>query len=755
MRRLGITVTGIVQGVGFRPFVYKLARRFQLTGWVLNNSNGVEMEVEGKEASLEAFILALRLEVPPLAAIQDITLRRCTVSGDDCFVIRQSTDDAVAKTVLISPDVATCTECEGDIRNSADRRYGYPFTNCTNCGPRYTIIRDIPYDREMTTMAGFTMCKFCCQEYDKPADRRFHAQPNACPVCGPVYRLLDRSGKELPGDVVQETRQLIRAGNIVAIKGIGGYHLACDACNEMAVQALRERKFRADKPLAVMAGSLQIVRQLCHVSLSEEELLTSQARPVVLLAKITSHLIAEGVSPANLYLGVMLPYAPIHHVLLTDTDVWVMTSGNTSDEPIVYMDADALERLADIADYFLVHNRPIANRADDSVLRVFDNTAYMLRRSRGYVPSPLEVAWVMPPLLAVGGELKNSFCLTRGKQAFLGPHIGDLANSQTFTYYKESIEHFKRLFSIEPQLVAYDLHPDYMATRYALQLPLPHIGVQHHHAHIAAVMAEHGLNEPVIGVAFDGTGYGTDGHLWGGEFLVADLSQFSREGHCRYMPLPGGEKAITEPWRMAAWVLRSLYGEQMKELGIACTKQLPVNWQLAMQAADKGVNSPLASSMGRLFDTAAAILGIRQVIHYEGQAAVELELAAQGITGELLPYQFSQGRPAILDFMPAFHAITQGLRNGASREYLAASFHLTVADGAVKMMQQISRNTGITKVICSGGVFQNMTLLKQIFRMLEKDSFSVYVHRNVPPNDGGLALGQAVIAAHKAAGWEK
>lgn len=755
MRRLGITVTGIVQGVGFRPFVYKLAQRFQLTGWVLNNRNGVEIEVEGEQASLEGFILALRQEVPPLAAIQDITMRGCSVTGDDCFVIRQSTDDAAAKAVLISPDVAICTECEGEIRNPADRRYGYPFTNCTNCGPRYTIIQYIPYDRDMTTMAGFTMCEFCRQEYDKPADRRFHAQPNACPVCGPVYRLLDRSGQELPGDAVQKTRQLILAGNIVAIKGIGGYHLVCDACNEMAVQALRQRKIRADKPLAVMAGSLQTVRQLCHVSLAEEELLTSLARPIVLLAKTNSDQIAEGVAPGNPCLGVMLPYAPIHHVLLADTDIWVMTSGNTSDEPIVYIDADAQERLSDIADFFLVHNRSIANRADDSVLRVFDNTAYMLRRSRGYVPSPLEVAWVMPPLLAVGSELKNSFCLTRGKQAFLGPHIGDLANSETFTYYKESIEHFKRLFAIEPQLVAYDLHPDYMATRYALQLPLPHIGVQHHHAHIAAVMAEHGLNEPVIGVAFDGTGYGTDGHLWGGEFFVADLSQFSREGHCRYMPLPGGAKAITEPWRMAAWMLKTLYGEQVKELGITCTEQLPVNWQLAMQAVDRGVNSPHTSSMGRLFDTAAAILGIRQAIHYEGQAAIELELAAQGITGELLPYQLSQGRPAVLDFLPAFHAITERLRNGASRGYLAASFHLTVAHGTIKMVQQISRYTGITKVVCSGGVFQNMTLLTQIFRMLEKYSFSVYGHRNVPPNDGGLALGQAVIATHKAAGWNK
>lgn len=754
MRRLGITVTGIVQGVGFRPFVYKLAQRFHLTGWVLNNSNGVEMEVEGQQASLEEFILALRREVPPLAAIQDITLHVCSVAGDDCFVIRHSIDDAAAKTVLISPDVATCTECEGEIRSPADRRYGYPFTNCTNCGPRYTIIQDIPYDRSMTTMSGFTMCKFCRQEYDKPADRRFHAQPNACPECGPVYRLLDRSGKELPGDALQEVRRLIRAGNIVAVKGIGGYHLVCDACNEMAVQALRQRKVRADKPFAVMAGSLQAVRQLCHVSPAEEELLTSLARPIVLLAKTNPEQIAEAVAPGNPCLGVMLPYAPIHHLMLVDSDVWVMTSGNSSEEPVAYLDADALERLSDIADYFLVHNRPIANRADDSVLRVFDNKAYMLRRSRGYVPSPLEVAWAMPPLLAVGGELKNSFCLTRGSQAFLGPHIGDLANIVTFNYYKEAIEHFKRLFAIEPQLVAYDLHPDYMATRYALQLPLPHIGVQHHHAHIAAVMAEHGLNEPVIGMAFDGTGFGTDGHLWGGEFLVADLSQFSREGHCRYMPLPGGAKAITEPWRMAAWALRALYGEQMKELGIACTGQFPVNWQLAMQAVDRGLNSPLTSSMGRLFDTAAAILGIRQVIHYEGQAAVELELAAQGITGELLPYQLSQGRPAILDFLPAFHAITQGLRNGASRGYLAASFHLTVADGAVKMVQQISRCTGITKVVCSGGVFQNITLLTQIFRMLEKDSFSVYVHRNVPSNDGGLALGQAVIAARKA-GWDK
>jgi hydrogenase maturation protein HypF len=748
MKRLGITVTGIVQGVGFRPFVYNLAHRYNLSGWVLNNSNGVEMEVEGYQAGLDDFVLALRQEVPPLAVIGEISVTSHPVMKDTQFVIRYSVSGA-AKAALVSPDVATCPDCRRELGNDADRRYQYPFINCTNCGPRYSIIQDVPYDRSNTTMAGFIMCEACQQEYDKPTDRRFHAQPNACPVCGPAYRLLDRQGNVLSGDVVSETRRLVSEGKIVAVKGIGGYHLACDACNERAVQALRQRKIRENKPFAVMAGSLETVRMLCELSLAEEQLLTGPARPIVLLNKKQTGQLASSVAPGNPQLGVMLPYAPVHWLLLTGQDIWVMTSGNTSDEPIAYDDADAFERLAAIADYFLVHNRPIANRTDDSVVRVFQNEPYMLRRSRGYVPSPLEMHWDLPPVLAMGGELKNTFCLTRGKQAFLGPHIGDLENMPTFAYYKQAINHFKQLFAVEPQLVAYDLHPEYLSTKYAQQLSLPTVGIQHHHAHIAAVMAEYGLHEPVIGVAFDGTGYGTDGNLWGGEFLVADLEGFSRPGHCRYMPLPGGTKAITEPWRMAAWVLQELYGEQTAELGIACTEQLPANWQLAMQAAAKGLNSPLTSSVGRLFDTAAALIGLRQTIHYEGQAAIELELAAAGISGELLPYHLSSGTPAILDFTPAFAAMVQSLRHGASTGYLAACFHLTLADATVSMVRYISQQTAIKKVVFSGGVFQNTTLLSQIFRMLEKDPFSLYIHRHVPANDGGLALGQAVIAGKK------
>jgi len=747
MERLRIGITGIVQGVGFRPFVHNLAGRCGVAGWVANDGRGVVIEAEGEAAAVAAFLTALRAEAPPLAVIDALTAEKLPPVGEKGFTIRAS-GPAGDRLALISPDVATCPDCRAELADPADRRYRYPFTNCTNCGPRYTIIDDVPYDRERTTMAAFKMCPACRAEYNDPADRRFHAQPNACPACGPAYRLLDGAGRPLPGDPLAETRRLIAEGKIAAIKGLGGYHLACDARDAAAVAALRARKIREDKPFAVMAGSLDAVKARCLVSPAEEELLAGTVRPIVLLAKGPGYDLAPDVAPANPYVGAMLPYAPVHWLLLAPGDVWVMTSGNTSDEPIAYEDDDALARLAGIADFFLVHNRPIRCRADDSVARVFAGRPYILRRGRGYAPAPLRLARPGPAVLACGGELKNAFCLTRGDLAFMSAHIGDLENMATFNAYVAAVEHYQRLFTVTPEVVAYDLHPEYLATKYALGRGLAGVGVQHHHAHVAAVLAEHGESGPVIGVAFDGTGYGEDGNLWGGEFLLADLRGYTRLAHLDYLPLPGGAAAIREPWRLATWVLYDLYGPDFANKNIPFARGLPAGWQLVLEAAAKGVNAPFSSGAGRLFDAAAALLGVRGRINYEGQAAVELELAAAGRTGRVLPYGFAAGSPARIDFRPAFATMVAALEQGTPAADLAADFHATLADAVVSTVRRLAAETGVAKVALSGGVFQNVTLLGQVASLLEKD-FTVLLHRRVPANDGGLALGQAAVAIER------
>ena len=745
MQRLTIHIKGIVQGVGFRPFVYNLARRLELGGWVLNNAQGVELEIEGGDESVAIFLKELKNFAPPLAVIDEVIVTHCDVQGEQEFRIKQSTEHGENR-AWISPDVGTCAECQGDIMNPKDRRYGYAFTNCTNCGPRYSIIKDVPYDRTATTMGSFPMCPDCQTEYDDPRNRRFHAQPNACPVCGPKYRLVSHAGEVAVHDVFNETRRLIAAGHIVAIKGIGGYHLACDARNEQAVGQLRSRKIREDKPFAVMCGSLDAVGRLCTVSVAEEKLLIATARPIVLLVKKNSYDLAASIAPGNAYLGVMLPYAPAHWLLLQPEDIWVMTSANVSDEPIAYDDQDALDRLPGIADYFLIHNREIHKPCDDSVVRVLMDQHYILRRSRGYAPAPIKLSREISSILAVGGEVKNAFCLTQGQFAFMSPHIGDLENFFTYNAFLTSIAHYEKLFAVQPKVVAYDLHPEYLATQYALSLSIPEVGVQHHHAHIASVLAEHGLDEKVIGVAFDGTGYGTDGTLWGGEFLLADCQEFVRVGHCQYLPLPGGAKAIKEPWRLAAWVLYNLYGKEFANFDMLISRNLRSGWQLMMDATVKGINAPLSSSAGRLFDVAAGILGLGTVIHYEGQAAVELELAAQKAHGQLLPYTISQDHPRILDFMPTFAAMAEEARQGTNVNFLAACFHVTVAQAVVDMVNIIRQDTGLNKVALSGGVWQNMILLGKVVRMLQQDGFTVYSNQRVPLNDGGLALGQAAVA---------
>ncbi|SMC40882.1 carbamoyltransferase HypF [Sporomusa malonica] len=747
-----IHITGIVQGVGFRPFVYNLAERYGVSGWVSNNASGVDIEVEGAQTSIAGFVAALKSQPPPLAVIEALTITHCEPSGYDGFRIKPSVEGE-HKTALISPDVATCVNCRKELLQPSDRRYRYPFINCTDCGPRYTIIEDVPYDRKATTMREFVMCPSCQSEYDHPANRRFHAQPNACPVCGPSYRLTDMTGQPVDNqeqDVFDTARKLIASGAILAIKGIGGYHLAVNARDTRAVEQLRGRKVREDKPFALMAGSLQAIKAQCRVSAAEEQLLDSAAQPIVLLAKGAEYSLADGIAPGNPYVGVMLPYTPLHYLLLGEEDIWVMTSGNSSDEPIAYQDDDAAIRLKGIADYYLVHNREIYCQADDSVVRTVFDLPYFIRRSRGYVPVPINLRQGLPPVLAVGGELKNTFCLTRGKQAFMSAHTGDLENLATYESYLAAIEHFKKLLHVTPQVVACDLHPEYLSTKYAASLPLPRVAVQHHHAHIAAVMAEHHLTEPVIGIAFDGTGYGTDGTLWGGEFLVADLSGFRRFGHLAYMPLPGGAKAIKEPWRLAAWLLKELYGQEFINMNIPVVHQLPKGWELVLAAAEKGINTPLSSGAGRLFDTAAALLGIRQSIHYEGQAAVELELAAQGAQGQVLPYVITETDGAwILDFKPVFAAMCQSMIKSTAVPQLAADFHTTLAVAACEIVFKISKVSGLKQVVLSGGVFQNITLLTKVVGMLKQNNLEIYLHRQTPPNDGGLALGQAIIAGER------
>ena len=788
IERLRIDVQGIVQGVGFRPFVYGLALRLGLRGSVLNNSAGVTIEVEGEPQALEAFRRALVENPPPLARIDTLVCQPIPPRGDTEFVIAHS-QAGTERAALVSPDTATCDDCLREILDPTDRRYGYPFTNCTNCGPRFTIVQDVPYDRANTTMRAFPMCPQCQAEYDDPLNRRFHAQPNACPVCGPgldcgvgagLQRELNpQSAIRNPQSAIEWAAKQLAEGAILAVKGLGGYHLACDALNAEAVARLRQRKHREAKPFALMVPDLETARRLCEVSESEATLLLSRRRPIVLLERRagSSLPIAPQVAPSYNALGLMLPYTPLHHLLLQafsecriDDDeiarpaVLVMTSGNLSDEPIAYRDGDAHERLAAIADGVLAHNRDIHIRCDDPVARIVAGGEQLFRRSRGYAPEPVLLPFDSPaPLLACGGHLKNTFCLVKGRQAFISHHIGDLENLETLTSFREGIAHFKRLFDIEPQAVAYDLHPEYLATRYALDLDIPSkIGVQHHHAHIASVIAEHGLREPVIGVAADGTGYGTDGAVWGCEVIVADLQDFRRVAHLRYVPLPGGEQAIRQPWRMAAVYLAQAYGDAFLDLDIPFTRQLSTaRWKPLSQMVEKGINSPPTSSLGRLFDAVAALLGVRSEAIYEGQAAIELETLAEPCERSeyQVPSTESEARQEAktpqsalsashsLDVAPMIRAIVEDLQRGTSVPKIAGRFHRAVAEMLATACQLARDETGLNRIALSGGVFQNRLLLTQLVARLEELQFGVYINRRVPPNDGGLSFGQAAVAS--------
>jgi len=728
-----------VQGVGFRPFVHALATALGLTGLVGNDLDGVFAEVEGPAAAVGEFLRRLERDAPPLARIERVTTTAVTPRRSAGFVIAASDAGSGLRRTLVSADTATCADCLRELSDPADRRYEYPFINCTNCGPRFTIVRDVPYDRPLTTMAPFAMCERCAAEYHDRADRRFHAQPTCCPACGP--RLSLDASEDRGEDPLHAAAELLRRGRVLAVKGLGGYHLAADAACEPAVAALRRRKHREDKPFAVMAADLAAARQLAEVDETAAALLTSPARPIVLLPRKPGGAVAEATAPANRQLGVMLPYTPLHHLLLAAVArPIVLTSGNVSDEPIVYRDDEARDTLRDIADAFLTHDRAIHVRTDDSVARTFRGRPMLVRRSRGYVPEPVTTRTSFPrPVLACGAELKNTFCLARGRHAFVSHHIGDLENAETLRSFTAGIEHFRRLFDIDPQVVAHDLHPEYLSTKYAMELDLPLEGVQHHHAHIASCLADNGEDGPVIGVAFDGTGYGTDGTIWGGEFLVAGLADFERAGHLARVPMPGGAAAIRQPWRMAA--------AYVNDQQVARRHQ--DHWPAVRAMAAKGINSPLTSSAGRLFDACAALLGVRDIINYEGQAAVELEQLADPAEAGLYPAAVEAGVPFTIRGSDLLHALIEDRTHGVPAPVIAARFHHGVAALIEAGCLLMRERHGLGTVALSGGVFQNMLLLNATVARLEARGFRVLLHSRVPCSDGGISLGQAVVAASR------
>jgi hydrogenase maturation protein HypF len=774
LKLASISVRGIVQGVGFRPFVYGLAVRHNLKGWVYNTSEDVKIEVEGETEAVEQFERALETEAPPLAHIEGIAIEHHPPVGHKNFEIRQSQAQE-GKYQLISPDVATCRACLSELLNPEDRRYRYPFTNCTNCGPRFTIIEDMPYDRPKTTMRYFQMCPQCQAEYDNPLDRRFHAQPNACLKCGPQVELVDNQGNLISDpNPIAAASQLLKEGKIVAVKGLGGFLLACDATNDTVVQTLRRRKKRPSKPFAIMVATIDEARRHCYVSPEEEDLLTSPQSPIVLVRWKEGSPVSREVAPNLRFLGIMLPYTPLHHILLRDIGrPLVMTSGNLSEEPIAKDNDEALRRLSGIADYFLIHNRDIYSRYDDSVAIVERGTSQLVRRARSYAPYPIRLPFEAKQVLGCGAEEKNSFCLTKDNYAFVSQHIGDMENMETLEHFDNTISLYKRLFHIEPEIIAHDLHPDYLATKYAQELGesgMKLVPVQHHHAHIVSCMADNGLDSPVIGVALDGTGLGVDGNIWGGEFLAVDCRNFRRLGHLEYLPLPGGDAATKRPYRTAIGYILTLLGEdaldaviasEAKQSQLASIGQVTeVEIEVIKRQIERRINSPLTSSMGRLFDVISALLGIRGEIDYEGQAAVELEMAAhssviaKSVSDEAIsdvresyPYRIVEDEGIrIVRLKDLLSAVIEDLHQGVSRGMISVKFHNTVAQMINEMCHMIADEIGVRQVALSGGVFQNRLLLRKTVSLLENSGFQVFSHRQVPCNDGGISLGQAVIA---------
>ncbi len=744
-----IRVKGIVQGVGFRPYIYQLAGRYKLCGHVANTASGVDIHVEGPPAAIEAFLASIPAEAPPLAQITDVSANAAVPEQAASFTIVASRPDS-GKSALISPDVAICDDCLAEMRNPRDRRFRYPFINCTNCGPRYTIIDDIPYDRPQTAMKDFRMCRLCQAEYDDPDNRRFHAQPNACPVCGPHVQLLDRRGRPLAtADPVREVVARLQQGRIVAVKGLGGFHLAVDAANEAAVQRLRRRKHREEKPFALMARDIATIRSFAHLDAEEITVLSSPQRPILLLQKRTQHAIAPAVAPNNRYFGVMLPYAPLHYLILDgDFTALVMTSANLSEEPIVIGNQEAVERLGGIADGFLVHNRDIRLRCDDSIVRKTAGATRFIRRARGFVPTPVFLHSPLRPVLACGAELKNTVCLTKEDRAFVSQHIGDLENLATYDAFLDTITHLEKILDVQPQAVACDMHPDYLSTRYAHeQKDLPVVPVQHHHAHIVSGMAENHLDHKVIGLAFDGTGYGTDGTVWGGEVLLVEKARFQRIAFLEPLPMPGGAAAIKAPWRMAVSYLIQAFGQGFRDLDIEFTAAIDPRQATIVSAMIKqGLNAPLTSSMGRLFDGIAALVGLRHTVAFEGQAAMELEMAAGPEDAGRYDVDWQPSDSIKIPTTPIVQGVVADLQRAADAALVSRKFHTTLVHLFTDLCLYLRRETAIDQVVLSGGSFQNAILTEELTRSLTTAGFSVYTHRLVPPNDGGIALGQAVAA---------
>jgi hydrogenase maturation protein HypF len=748
LSRVRARIEGTVQGVGFRPYVYRLAGELGVAGHVLNDSRGVVVEAEAPDETVARFLARLPAEAPSLATVERITAEELEELGERGFSIRTSPAGGEPR-AAVTPDSATCPDCLAELFDPGDRRFRYPFTNCTNCGPRFTIVRDVPYDRPRTTMAAFRMCAACTAEYEDPSDRRFHAQPNACPECGPRVRLTGRDGSAIADggarDPVEAAARALQDGAIVAVKGVGGFHLACLARDERTVAELRARKHREDKPFALMAPDLAAVRRLVVLGPGEEVLLLGVARPIVLALRRPDARVAASVAPGAPELGVMLPYSPLHHLLLSDVgEPLVLTSGNVSDEPIAYDDEDALTRLARIADLFLLHDRLIATRTDDSVVRICGGRALFLRRSRGYVPASVPLP--LDPgahLLACGAELKNTFAVAKGGRAWIGHHIGDLKNYETLRSFVVGIEHFQRLFAVDPEIVVHDLHPEYLSTKHAMELEgVRLVGVQHHHAHLAACLAEHGEAGPAVGAIFDGSGYGEDGTVWGGELLVGGLDRCERAGHLFPVPMPGGDAAVRQPWRMAcAWL-------------IAAGEEPPEQWRQVAELARSGIASPVTTSVGRLFDAVAALCGVRAEVNYEGQAAVELEACADPAKTSAYPLPVTgtggSREPFVLDARETVRAAVRDIARGVPAATVSTRFHNGLAAASARGCELAAERAGADTVVLSGGVFQNRTLLDRTREALRAAGLRVLVPELLPPNDGGISYGQLAVAAGRA-----
>ena len=734
-----IKIYGIVQGVGFRPFVHRQVSVLGLSGFVRNTSYGAEISVEGDEPAAESFLKSLETDAPKLSFIEAVKVEKSdSLRGYTGFEIRTS-ERGRARRTLISPDVAICPDCLAELSDPRDRRYEYPFINCTNCGPRFTITRDIPYDRKNTTMAPFPMCEACASEYENIEDRRYHAQPDCCPICGPRLQFFGEDGTELPGEAISLTKEYIKQGKTVAVKGLGGIHLACRCDSAEAVRRLRERKRRDEKPFAIMCRDVFEARRYADISADEERLLTSHQRPIVLLRKKEKGSLSY--ISENSYVGIMLPYTPVHYLLLSgEIKSLVMTSANISDLPIIYKDSDALKLLSGVADAFLLNNREIHVRCDDSLMYVYGGREYFLRRSRGYVPYPVCTETELLPILACGAEQKASFAITRDSHIFPSQHIGDLKNLETLENYEANILHFENIFDIKPKFIVCDMHPDYMSTEYATErarlMGVPLFRAQHHHAHMCSCMADNGCAEKCIGIVWDGTGYGADGKIWGAEMLVGDFSGFSRKGTILPIRLPGGDRTTKEPFRVAASLLDSA--------GLACDERIKAH-------LDSGINCPEATSMGRLFDGVSALLGIVTHASYEGQGAVLLEAAAQEDVLREYPYSAEkQDGIYVFDWREMICAIERDKENGASRGEIAAAFMNTLISFAAFAAKRISEETGIKTVALSGGSFQNMYVLKRLEKRLSEEELCVLTHRRVSCNDEGISLGQVMIAQAEA-----